>query len=74
MTVFQSRDLHDIGSAANTLRHDATGKASTDVLTYLDDQRLFRQLAYCNGKWVNGESDTPVLNPATGDILGYTAA
>lgn len=74
MTVFQSRDLHYTGSAANTLRHDATGKASADVLAYLDDQRLFRQLAYCNGKWVNGESDTPVLNPATGEVLGYTAA
>ncbi|MEZ9524106.1 NAD-dependent succinate-semialdehyde dehydrogenase [Enterovibrio norvegicus] len=55
--------------AVNLHHHDS--KANNAVLSVLDDTRLFRQLAYINGKWVAGNKDTAVVNPADDKVLGY---
>ena len=47
-----------------------------DTLTRLADRRLFRELAYVNGKWTAspaGES-FPVTDPATGETVANVAA
>ncbi|SKA62015.1 NAD-dependent succinate-semialdehyde dehydrogenase [Enterovibrio nigricans] len=46
-------------------------KHNDAILTQLKDSRLFRQLAYVNGKWVAGQSDIAVTNPADDEVLGY---
>ncbi|WP_154124817.1 NAD-dependent succinate-semialdehyde dehydrogenase [Grimontia hollisae] len=58
--------------AALNLPHE--GKASHAVLEHLDDARLFRQLAYINGKWVAGKQDIAVTNPANDDVIGYVTS
>ncbi|WP_158174528.1 NAD-dependent succinate-semialdehyde dehydrogenase [Grimontia hollisae] len=58
--------------AALNLPHE--GKASHAVLEHLDDARLFRQLAYINGKWVTGKQDIAVTNPANDDVIGYVTS
>ncbi|OEE67040.1 NAD-dependent succinate-semialdehyde dehydrogenase [Enterovibrio norvegicus FF-33] len=50
------------------------GKASNAVLAQLDDARLLRQLAYINGKWVAGNDDIAVTNPADDHVLGYVTS
>ncbi|MCC4799398.1 NAD-dependent succinate-semialdehyde dehydrogenase [Enterovibrio norvegicus] len=55
--------------AVNLHHHDS--KANNAVLSVLDDTRLFRQLAYINSKWVAGNKDTAVVNPADDKVLGY---
>lgn len=58
--------------AALNLPHD--GKATDAVLNHLRDARLFRHLAYINGKWVAGNKDIAVSNPADDDVIGYVTA
>ena len=38
----------------------------------LQDQKLFRQQCYVDGKWVDAlnRGTIPVTNPATGEVLG----
>ena len=46
-------------------------KANHEIMTALDDVKLFRNLAYINGKWVSGNQFKPVFNPANDEIIGY---
>ncbi|WP_237332703.1 NAD-dependent succinate-semialdehyde dehydrogenase [Zobellella iuensis] len=54
-----------------TLKHVSDSKVTEAIMPYLKDPRLVRELAYVNGKWVNGNADLAVLNPATDDIIGH---
>ncbi|MDP5292142.1 NAD-dependent succinate-semialdehyde dehydrogenase [Oceanimonas sp. CHS3-5] len=47
------------------------GKVTDALMPYLTDPRLVRELAYINGQWVHGRSDSPVFNPATNDVIGH---
>ncbi len=58
--------------AALNLPHE--GKANDVVLAHLEDARLLRQLAYINGKWVAGNQDIAVTNPADDQVIGYVTA
>jgi len=46
-----------------------------DTLTRLADRRLFRELAYLNGRWTAGPvgASFPVTDPATGEIIANVA-
>lgn len=46
-------------------------KATEAILPHLKDPRLVRELAYVNGKWVNGTTDEAVINPASTEIIGH---
>ncbi|KXF83091.1 NAD-dependent succinate-semialdehyde dehydrogenase [Enterovibrio coralii] len=46
-------------------------KSNDAILAQLKDSRLFKQLAYVNGKWIAGNADIAVTNPADNDVLGY---
>jgi aspartate-semialdehyde dehydrogenase len=48
----------------------------THDLDRLADPRLFRELAYVNGKWMagNGAASFTVADPATGDLIAHVAA
>ncbi|OIN08742.1 NAD-dependent succinate-semialdehyde dehydrogenase [Oceanisphaera psychrotolerans] len=54
-----------------SLKPISDSKVTEAIMPYLKDPRLVRELAYVNGKWVNGNSDVAVLNPATDDIIGH---
>ena len=47
-----------------------------DTLTRLADRRVFRELAYLNGKWTAGPAGDsfPVADPATGETIANVAA
>jgi aspartate-semialdehyde dehydrogenase len=61
LVVFMSLSLKPISDS----------KVTEAIMPYLKDPRLVRELSYINGKWVNGNSDVAVLNPATDDIIGH---
>lgn len=44
---------------------------NSQLLDLLEDTRLFRQQAYLNGEWVDGEDTIAVKNPATNQVIGY---
>lgn len=46
-------------------------KVTDAIMPYLKDARLVRELAYINGKWVYGNDDIAVFNPATDDVIGH---
>src|SRR5690554_1166625 len=54
-----------------TLKQVSDSKVTEAIMPYLKDPRLVRELAYVNGKWVNGNDDLAVINPATDDIIGH---
>ena len=39
----------------------------------INDFSIFKEQAYCNGQWLHGDSQSDVINPATGDVLGQVA-
>ncbi|GHA08202.1 NAD-dependent succinate-semialdehyde dehydrogenase [Oceanisphaera arctica] len=49
----------------------SNSKVTDAIMPYLRDPRLVRELAYINGKWVHGNRDMAVFNPATGDVIGH---
>lgn len=46
-------------------------KVTDAIMPYLKDPRLVRELAYINGKWVHGQQDIAVINPATNHTIGH---
>jgi len=40
----------------------------------LNDQKLLREAAFIDGKWVTSEARDPVMNPATGEVIASTPA
>ena len=42
-------------------------------MTNINDFSILKEQAYCNGQWLSGESQSDVINPATGDVLGQVA-
>ncbi|MGO1791872.1 MAG: NAD-dependent succinate-semialdehyde dehydrogenase [Oceanisphaera sp.] len=48
-----------------------TSKVTDAIMPYLKDPRLVRELAYINGKWVHGQQDIAVINPANEEVIGH---
>ena len=51
------------------------GPHRPDTLARLSDRRLFRELAYIDGKWMAGTNGAsfPVTDPATGAVIANVA-
>ena len=56
---------------SQSLNATSNSKVTDAIMPYLKDARLVRELAYINGKWVYGNDDIAVFNPATGDVIGH---
>ncbi len=57
----------------NSYARQISSKVTEAVMPYLDDARLVRELAYIDGRWVNGERDFAVLDPASNEVIGHCA-
>ncbi len=51
--------------------HVHQSKATSQIMETLHDGKLFKTLAYINGKWVCGDEEKPVINPHDNSIAGY---
>mgnify|MGYP000160592008 CR=1 FL=1 len=40
------------------------------IMPYLDDVGLVHELSYVNGKWMSGDKNISVVNPATNKVIG----
>ncbi|MCW8907845.1 MAG: NAD-dependent succinate-semialdehyde dehydrogenase [Sedimenticola sp.] len=48
-----------------------SSKVTEAIMPFLDDPRLVRELAYVNGRWINGDRDFAVIDPASNEVIGH---